>query len=90
MGRASNSKKVVAMAAVLSIGRDAFGHVAFDIEWHSTEAKSTVDAAAVSIGCSTEEMLRGMAQYIYRAQGEGDYKVSIEDLRQETTSAYHA
>jgi len=66
VGRASNRKKVVEMAAVLSIGRDIFGHPAFDVEWHSNEAKSAVDAAAVNIGQSTEEMLRGMAQYLYQ------------------------
>jgi len=90
MGRASNRKKVVEMAVVLSIGRDTFGYVGFDIEWHSTEAKSAVDAAAVSIGKSTEEMLRGMAQSLYRTQGEGDYQMSTEDLRQAAAPTYHA
>jgi len=90
VGRASNRKKVVEMAGVLSIGRDTFGYVGFDIEWHSTEAKSAVDAAAVSIGQSTEDMLRGMAQYLYQTEGEGDYQMSTEDLRQLTTPIYHA
>jgi len=90
VGRASNRKKVVEMAAVLSIGRDIFGQPAFDIEWHSNEAKSAVDAAAVNIGQSTEEMLRGMAQYLYQTEGEGDYQMSTEDLRQMTTPVYHA
>lgn len=90
MGRASNRKKVVEMAAVLSIGRDIFGHPSFDIEWHSTDAKSAVDTAAVSIGRSTEDLLRGMAQYLYQTEGEGDYQMSTEDLRQMTTPVYHA
>jgi len=90
VGRASNRKKVVEMAAVLSIGRDIFGHPAFDVEWHSNEAKSAVDAAAVNIGQSTEDMLRGMAQYLYQTEGEGEYQMSTEDLRQATTPVYHA